>query len=226
MRRGSLKSQEPDGSDLAAGGSLNGLGHLGRTGRFPLDHSIDPGPVGANFDGEGGDGNGEAFTEAHPSSITNVALKATMSDLGNVVFEATSFTLGDMDEIFPMREKLRDDVLVFRRTMNLTPAQMAVMLKRSPSGLHSTLYDSGRHVGLDLIQEWARVTGHSILEYIDDPGRPVPGVSQEAFGEATEEERVILRAVASDLAQLRPELRRPAFDAWTAIIRGFQAGER
>jgi len=131
-----------------------------------------------------------------------------------------------MDELFPMRPKLRNDILAYRTEHGLDPAGMAVALGKSPGSLKSILYDHSRHVGTAFLQAWCSLSGHSLTEYLDDPGAPVAGVPKDAFGQATEEERVMLRAMASDLAKLRPELRRPAFDAWAAIVRGFQVGDR
>ena len=131
--------------------------------------------------------------------------------------------MGNMDEIFPMREKLRDDMLIFRREKGISKDQVAVLLKKKPSSLHSILYDRTRHVGTEFLQLWCALSGHSLTEYLDDPGSPLPGLPQEDWGKVTEEERVMLRAMASDLARLRPELRRHAFNAWTSIIQGYQA---
>jgi len=126
-----------------------------------------------------------------------------------------------MDEVFPKRSQLREDVLAYRLVHKLSKDEMAELLKRKPTSLHSILYDKTRPVGTDFIQNWAALSGHSITEYIDDPGRPVPGVAQEQFGEASEQERVILRGIAQDLAKLTPEQRRAASEAWSAIIRGY-----
>ena len=125
-----------------------------------------------------------------------------------------------MDDIFPNRAKLQAHILAYRERFLISANDMAVKLERSPSGLKSILYDKTRPVGLDFIQNWSRLSGHSILEYIDDPGSPVAGVDPVKFREATEQERVILRTIAEDLAFMTPQARRSALEAWSAMARG------
>jgi transcriptional regulator with XRE-family HTH domain len=127
------------------------------------------------------------------------------------------------DALFPYRKQLRDDVLAFRKANGLSPDDFAEMVGVSKTGLKSILYDKKRHVGVDFLRAWAAVSGHSIAEYLDDPGAPPPGVPQADFGQATEQQRVMTRAMGSDLAKLSPEHQRAAFEAWSSIVRGFQS---
>jgi hypothetical protein len=182
-----------------------------------FDHPVEPSSVAPKLCRQGRNGFSQSVAEAHKDSV---AFSATLSTTNDVVFLATSSHIGNMDDVFPQRTKLRDDILAYRREHGLTPDQMAIKLQRSPSSLKSILYDRTRLVGTDFIKIWAGISGRSITEYIDDPGTSVPGVPQEAFADATEQERVMMRAMGSDLSRLTTEQRRAAFEAWSAIVRG------
>ena len=213
-----FQTQQPHGADLAVGGGFDALGEGRRTRSPLLEDPEKPRPIDPDLCGKVRDGGRETVRQAHDRN--DGAFSATLPAFSNVVFLATSPTLGDMDDVFPTRPKLQAHVLAFREHFQITPIDLALKLKRSPSGLKSILYDKTRPVGLDFIQNWSKLSGHSILEYIDDPASPIPGVDPVKFRESSEQERVMLRTMAEDLSIMSPQARRSALEAWSAIVRG------
>jgi transcriptional regulator with XRE-family HTH domain len=125
------------------------------------------------------------------------------------------------------RENFKTHLTRYRKERGITLDQVALELGLTRNSLMGYLYKKdGARPGLDKLQKAAALFGCSVTEFLDDPGAPVPGVAPQGYGEASEEERVMLRAIAADLAGLTPDTRRAAFEAWSAIVRGFQAGGR
>jgi len=125
-----------------------------------------------------------------------------------------------MDE-WAYRKQFRERVAEFRSKHHLSPEEMATRLGLKLTTYSGYLYKKKGKPGVEVLQLAAGLFGCSVLEFMDDPGSPVAGVTQGSFGEATEQERVMLRAMSQDLAKLNPDQRRAAFEAWSAIVRGF-----
>jgi hypothetical protein len=126
--------------------------------------------------------------------------------------------------------------LQYRRFRELADAQLAggVSKEDQARGIgielstFVTFYSGGgkREPGKDTLKKLSAYYQVQLSELTDDPGAPVAGVPQAQFAESSEEERVMMRAMGSDLSKLTPEQRRAAFEAWSAIVRGYQAGKR
>ena len=123
--------------------------------------------------------------------------------------------------LWPQRQFVRDRVLAYRKAHELSPDGFAEMLGIKASHLHGLLYDKRTRPTLEIIQKLASILDLSISDLADDPGgEPPPGISPEDFKSSTEEDRVFLRAMGSDLTRLTAEQKRNAFDAWKALVRG------
>lgn len=72
------------------------------------------------------------------------------------------------------------------------------------------------------LQAAAALFNCSVLEFMDDPGSSLAGLGDEGSFGSSEEERVILRAMAKDLRQLSSEDQRLAFEVWSTLARGMK----
>ena len=168
--------------------------------------------------GELADGLGERMLVLRHDSIV---VSHTILSRGNAIENEWALRqIGDMN-LWPQRSFARDKVLEYRKAKGLAPEQFAEMLGVRPSHLHGLLYDKRTHPTLEFIQKLASILSLSISELADDPGGdPPPGITPEDYRAASEEDRVYLRAMGSDLGRLTPDQKRNAVEAWKALVRG------
>ena len=217
MFRGSLEAQEPDGANGAASGCFDAPGELPGWEGCALQDFMEMGIVGVEGSGQSGDVGDRGTEIEHAGSVGPKPRTFNPNPYG--IFSHNSED-GDMDE-WAYRRQFRDRVAEYRSKHHLTPDEMAMRLGLKPSTYTGYLYKKKGKPGVEVLQLAAGLFGCSVLEFMDDPGAPVAGVGAESFSEASEQERVILRAIAEDLVKLTPDQRRAMFDAWSAIVRGY-----
>lgn len=110
------------------------------------------------------------------------------------------------------QDHFRQVCLDLMRERNLTKAELAEMFGIKEGSLHQYMYNSDKRPSLDVLQTVGRVTNRSITEFVDDPG---------AEGDS-ELVRFMSRVMGSDLSKMTDQQMRAAFDAWRAIVRGYE----
>lgn len=77
--------------------------------------------------------------------------------------------------------KFKAAVLAYRKEHSLRPEEFAPLLGLTPNGLHGLLYDKrSDQPELSTAQSIVRVLGGTLSDWVDDPGRPVPGAADGA----------------------------------------------
>ena len=119
---------------------------------------------------------------------------------------------------WPQRPAIKSLVLTYRKARGLTPEQMAEILGVSPSYLHNVLYDKRVWPSLEVAQKLSEVLGVKLGDVVDDPGAEIVG----ATATSSDLERFMLRTMGSNLSKLTDAQKQAAFEAWNAIIRGYE----
>lgn len=119
---------------------------------------------------------------------------------------------------WPERAAFRLRVEGFRDREGMTNESVAPLLGTTSGTLHAWLYGKGPRPRLESLVKAAEVLGCDLAEFYPTGELPA-GLSGEAMEEATEEDRVYLRALASDLRRMNEAKKRVAIEAWTSLVR-------
>jgi transcriptional regulator with XRE-family HTH domain len=119
---------------------------------------------------------------------------------------------------WPQRPVVQRSVLAYRKERGLAPEQMAEILGVAPSYLHNLLYDKRVWPSLDVAQKLAEVLGMKLGDVVDDPGAEITGATPAS----SDLDRFMLRTMGSNLSKLTDAQKQAAFEAWNAIIRGYE----
>ena len=119
---------------------------------------------------------------------------------------------------WPQRPVIQAAVLAYRKEHKLSPEQMAEVLGVGPSYLHNVLYDKRVWPSLEVAQKLSEILGLKVGDVVDDPGAEIPGSTTAS----SDLDRFMLRTMGSNLSKLTDTQKQAAFEAWNAIIRGYE----
>ena len=122
-------------------------------------------------------------------------------------------------DVYPYRPNFKQAVKSLRTSRRIPLAEVANLLGLGLDTLHDYLYKKHSRPGRLPLQELARLTGRPMADFDDDPGAPPPGATPDS----SEIDRFMLRAMGSDLSKLTEKQKQNAFEAWRAIVRGYES---
>lgn len=122
-------------------------------------------------------------------------------------------------DIWAQRDRFKDAVKEYREANAKVLRDVAELLGIKEQTLKDYLYRDNVKPSLEVLQCAASVFGISVLEFLDSPE---PGELKTA-PPLDERARFMRRVMGSDLASLPETEREAAFQAWKAIVAGFQA---
>lgn len=129
----------------------------------------------------------------------------------------------DEMDIWAHRTAFIEAVKAHRKVSGLKLGEIAPLIGLKESTLKDYLYRNDAKPSLEVLQAASTLFGCSLLEFVDDPGgQPPGGVADDVFRYGTEEDRVFLRAMGSNIQGLTPEQKRNAMEACLAVLRGIR----
>ncbi len=152
-----------------------------------------------------------------PCHVTSVVC-ATIKSRGNEIVPVSIPSDPIGVNTWPQRPAIQRAVLAFRKERGLSPEQMAGILEVAPSYLHNLLYDKRVWPSLEVAQKLAEILGMKLGDVVDDPGAEITG----ATAASSDLDRFMLRTMGSNLSKLTDAQKQAAFEAWNAIIRGYE----
>lgn len=125
---------------------------------------------------------------------------------------------------WPERSAFRRRSEEFRDREGITIDELAPKLGTTPGTLKMWIYGKGARPRLEALFKAARVFGCDLAEFYPDEG-PADAATANGIVEASgEEDRVYLRALASDLRRMNETEKRGAFEAWSSLVRALRHG--
>ena len=150
----------------------------------------------------------------HGISVVCDTIKSRGNEIAPMSFPFDSMGMNP----WPQRPVIQAAVLAYRKEHKLSPEQMAEILGVGPSYLHNVLYDKRVWPSLEVAQKLSEVLGLKLGDVVDDPGAEIPGSTTAS----SDLDRFMLRTMGSNLSKLTDTQKQAAFEAWNAIIRGYE----
>ena len=203
--------------DLPVGGGLDGDGQFRAGGRSAPEHGVNVGVVLVHCPGEGGDV-GDLRTEiGHGESMVSNTASGKLYPPGIQSRFPNAFEMSD--DVYPYRPNFKQAVKEVRVKRGIPLAEVAALLGLAQDTLHDYLYKKHMRPGRLPLQELSRLSGRPMADFDDDPGAPPVGTNPES----SEIDRFMLRVMGSDISKLTESQKQAAFEAWRAIVRGYES---
>ena len=192
-----LKRQIPRG----LGGAVQNLGEMGAPYSKPKGQISDCFIEGVRM-------------PCHAFSVVCDTIKSRTNEIASMSVPFDSMGMNP----WPQRPVIQAAVLAYRKEHKLSPEQMAEVLGVGPSYLHNVLYDKRVWPSLEVAQKLSEILGLKLGDVVDDPGAEIPGSTTAS----SDLDRFMLRTMGSNLSKLTDTQKQAAFEAWNAIIRGYE----
>lgn len=115
-------------------------------------------------------------------------------------------------------EAFKKELKNYQARTSSTRVQAAKALETTPGNLKFWL--SGvRSPKRENLQKAAALFGCSVTKFMDDPGADIPGATTDS----SEVDRYMLEVMGTEMSRLSEPQKQAAFDAWRAIVRGFES---
>ena len=118
---------------------------------------------------------------------------------------------------WPQLDKFKARLSEYQRASGKTQAQVAAELDTTYGTLRFWLSGT-RPPSLPTLQRASALFGCTVTEFLDDPGAPPDGATEDS----SEVDRFMLRIIGTDLSKLTDREKQAAFEAWRSIIRGYE----
>lgn len=111
---------------------------------------------------------------------------------------------------------LKAAIKAYQARTNKTQSEVAGDLGTTLGTLRQWLNNKNRRPELESLQKISALTGVSVSEFIDDPGRPG---AAPTLGEM---DRMFVRMIEADVTQLSEKQKLSLYESWSAILRGYE----
>jgi len=118
---------------------------------------------------------------------------------------------------WPQRKRYRELLKKYLKETGKTQEEVAQELELSLDHFRNCMYRPEKRLGIDALSKSAGMFGCSVAEFVDDPAGDPTSIGVET----TEIDRFMLRVMGSDLSKLTEAQKQAAFEAWRAIVRGY-----
>lgn len=159
---------------------------------------------------------GETRSKVHARKVNP---EWTFVNPPNRLHQSANNDTGDMDDRWPQRSEFRRLLTEYRKKEHITLKEASERLGSTYATIRQYISPARKDTkpGIELLQRASELFGVSVLLFIDDPGRET-GTNPQLS--AVDE--FMVGIIGTDLKGLTDKQKQSAFEAWRAIIRGYE----
>ncbi len=206
----SFETQQPRGFDRAVGGGFDTQSKRNRGTLPPFKNGVKMAVVSVKLDRQLHDvGDGRTkISHAYSMGTHPIECKGYPYGLLSHMNENSGM------DTWEHRGQFKAAVKRHREAKGIKLSEVAHSIGIKEQTLKDYLYRKDVKPSLEVLQNAASVFGCSVVEFLSDPGAPPPGITPEAWAEASDRSRVLSSMIFADLTKLPEEEQETYYQLW------------